>query len=194
MHSQLNNNKPTREKAEEAVRTLISWAGDDPTRKELLETPRRVLDAYTEFFSGYNTKIDDNIDKTFDNSMEYDEMVILRDIQFESHCEHHMVPIIGKATIAYIPDKKIIGISKIARIVDVFAKRLQIQERLSKEIAETLNKILGPKGVGIIVESAHHCLTTRGVYKPGALMQTSHMIGCFKELKILEEFLKSSSK
>ena len=180
--------KPTREEAEDAVRVLIAWAGDDPKRNELLETPKRVIDAYGEFFSGYNKKTEGFVVKAFENIHGYDEMVILRDINFESHCEHHMVPIIGKATVAYIPNDKVIGLSKIARIIDIFAKRLQIQERLTMEIVETIDKAINPKGVGIVIESAHHCLTTRGAYKPGSLMQTSHMIGCFKEENIRREF------
>lgn len=182
--------KPTKEQAEEAVRTLISWAGDDPKRKELLETPRRVVDSYSELFSGYNVKIDEQDYKTFDNEQGYDEMVVLREIDLDSHCEHHMVPIKGKATIAYIPDKKIIGLSKIARIVDVFSKRLQIQERLVIEIAQCLDELLSPKGVGVFIESSHQCLTMRGAYKPGSLMQTSHMIGCFKQENIRRDFFK----
>lgn len=182
--------RPTREQAEEAVRTLIAWAGDDPKRKELLQTPRRVVDSYAELFSGYDIKIDDQDYTTFSNQKGYDDMVVLREIVLESHCEHHMVPITGKATIAYIPDKKIIGLSKIARIVDVFSKRLQIQERLVIEIAECIDKLLKPKGVGVFIESSHQCLTTRGAYKPGSLMQTSHMIGCFKEKNTRREFFR----
>lgn len=181
------NKRPSREQAEEAVKTLISWAGDDPNRKELLETPRRVVNSYLEYFSGYNINIEEQNYKTFPNSENYSEMIILREIDLESHCEHHMVPIIGKVTVAYIPDKKIMGLSKIARIIDVFAKRLQIQERLSVEIATILNNLLSPKGVGVLIESSHHCLSTRGAYKPNSLMQTSHMIGCFKEEAIKKE-------
>lgn len=188
------NKKPTREQSEEAVRTLIAWAGDNPARKELLETPRRVVDSYLEFFSGYDIKIDEQEYKTFENDYNYDDMIVLREISLQSHCEHHMVPISGKATIAYIPDQKIIGLSKIARIVDVFAKRLQIQERLVMEIAQCLNQLLKPKGVGVFIESSHQCLTIRGAYKPGSLMQTSHMMGCFKENNIREEFLKIALK
>ncbi len=181
-------NKPTREEAEEAVRTLIAWAGDNPQRQELLETPRRVVDSYQEFFCGYNKKIDSKIAKTFDNINNYGEMIILKNIHFESFCEHHMQAIIGKANIAYIPDKKIIGLSKLARITDLFAKRLQIQERLVVEIAECLNQIVEPKGVGVIIESAHQCLTTRGAHKPGSVMRTCHMIGNFKDYQIRNEF------
>lgn len=180
--------KPSREAAEEAVRTLIAWAGDDPSRKELLETPSRVVKSYEEFFSGYNQTIIGEIDKTFDNSKNYHDMVILKNIDFESYCEHHMVPIIGKATIAYIPSDRVIGLSKIARILDVYAKRLQIQERLTIEIAESINQVTNAKGVAVVIESAHHCLTTRGAYKPSSLMQTAHMTGCFNQENIKNEF------
>ena len=185
------SNKPTRKEAEQAVRTLIAWAGDNPDRAELLDTPRRVVDSYSEYFSGYAKVIDKKIDKTFDNLNEYDDMVILREMALESHCEHHMVPIIGKVSVGYIPDKKIIGISKIARIVDIFAKRLQIQERLVMEIAQSINQIVEPKGVGVMIESSHQCLNLRGAYKPGSLMKTFHMIGCFKEKSVRKEFLDS---
>lgn len=181
-------NKPTREEAEEAVRTLIAWAGDDPQRIELLETPRRVVDSYKEFFCGYNQKIDSKITKTFDNINNYDEMIILKNIRFESFCEHHMQTIIGEASIAYIPNKKIIGLSKLARITDIFTKRLQIQERLVVEIAECLNQIVEPKGVGVMIESSHQCLTTRGAHKPDSVMRTCHMIGNFKDVQIRNEF------
>lgn len=181
-------NKPTREEAEEAVRTLIAWAGDNPERKELLQTPKRVVDSYQEFFCGYDKKIDSKITKTFNNINHYSEMIILKNIRFESFCEHHMQPIIGEANIAYIPDKKIIGLSKLARITDIFAKRLQIQERLVVEIAECLNQIVEPKGVGVMIESSHQCLTTRGAHKPASLMRTCHMIGNFKDLHVRNEF------
>lgn len=180
--------KPTREEAENAVRVLIAWAGDNPKRAELIETPRRVVDAYQDFFSGYEQKLEGSTIKSFDNLHGYDEMIILRDIAIESHCEHHMVPIIGKATVAYIPSQRVIGLSKIARIVDIYAKRLQIQERLVMEIANALNEVIGPKGVAVVIESNHHCLSTRGAYKPGSLMQTSHMTGCFKQENIRQEF------
>lgn len=180
--------KPTRDEAENAVRTLIAWAGDDPAREELLDTPKRVVKAYEEFFSGYEKKIDDSIAKLFENNYQYDEMIVLKDIDFESFCEHHMVPIVGRVFIGYIPDKKIIGLSKLARIVDVFAKRLQIQERLTMEISKSLQEVLKPKGVGVIVESVHHCLTTRGAHKLNSKMITSYMTGCFKENNIRQEF------
>ena len=188
------NNKPTKAEAEEAVRTLIRWAGDNPNREELLDTPERVVNSYAEFFSGYDLTIDPKTYKSFDNKNGYEEMVILRDIRLESHCEHHMVPIIGRATVAYIPDKKIIGLSKIPRIIDVFSKRLQIQERLVIEIANCLDQLISPKGVGVVIESSHQCLTMRGAHRPISLMQTSHMTGCFKENKTRREFLKMAFK
>jgi GTP cyclohydrolase IA len=180
--------KPTREAAEAAVKTLIAWAGDDPTRKELLETPKRVVKSYEEYFSGYDQKIASEIDKNFENSKDYDDMVILKEINFESYCEHHMVPMIGKATIAYIPNNKLVGLSVMARIVDMFSKRLQIQERLTIEIAEALNQLANAKGVGVVIESSHHCLTTRGPHKPSSIMQTSHLMGCFIQENIRKEF------
>ena len=188
------NKKVTQAMAEEAVRTLIAWAGDNPKREELLDTPKRVAESYKEYFAGYNSNPNNIEYKTFNNKDNYDEMIILRDIRFESHCEHHMVPIVGKAIVAYIPDKKIIGLSKIPRIIDIFAKRLQIQERLVIEITQTLNKIIEPKGVGVIIESSHQCLTTRGAYKPESLMQTTHMLGCFKNENIRKEFLNLAYK
>ena len=180
-------NKPSRDEAENAVRTLIAWAGDNPEREELLETPKRVVKAYEEFFSGYNKKIDQSISKLFPNKYEYDEMILLKDIEFESFCEHHMAPIIGKALVAYIPNEHVIGLSKLARIVDIFAKRLQIQERLTSEIAKELEKVLNPKGVGVIIESSHHCLTTRGAHKRNSKMVTSSLLGCFKDNNIRQE-------
>ncbi|MGB4191677.1 MAG: GTP cyclohydrolase I FolE [Rickettsiales bacterium] len=188
------NNKITKSQAEEAVRVLISWAGDNPDREELLDTPRRVVESYQEFFKGYEINIDKSSFKTFVNKDNYDEMIILRDIRVESHCEHHMVPIIGNAIVAYIPDKKIIGLSKIPRIIDIFAKRLQIQERLVIEVAQAINKIIEPIGVGVFIESSHQCLTTRGAYKPDSLMQTMHLLGCFKQDKTRKEFLNIVNK
>lgn len=180
--------KPSREQAEEAVRILIAWAGDDPKRPELLETPSRVVASYAEFFSGYNKDYKQEAGKVFPNKDNYEEMIILRDIIFESYCEHHLVPIIGKAHIAYIPDKKIIGLSKLARIIDIFAKRLQIQERLTVEVANAINQVTEAKAVAVLIESSHQCLTTRGAYKPGSSMITTHMIGAFKESKMRAEF------
>ena len=182
-------NKPTREEAEEAVRTLIRWAGDDPAREGVLDTPKRVVKAYEEFFKGYATNPQEILSRTFKEVDGYDEMVVLRDITFESHCEHHMVPFIGKAHIAYLPDKKVVGISKLARLVDAFSKRLQIQEKLTAQIATSLNEILSPKGVAVVIEATHQCMTTRGVHKPGVAMQTSHMLGRFRsDPKTRQEF------
>jgi GTP cyclohydrolase IA len=180
----------TKEQALEAVKTLIKWAGDDPNRKELLETPERVVKSYQEFFKGYNMTLD-KVTKTFDKAKHYDDMILLKNIRIESYCEHHMVPIIGKAAVAYIPGDKIIGLSKIARVVEIYARRLQIQERLTVEIAEGLNTMLNPLGVGVVIEAAHQCLTTRGAHKPGSIMRTTHMIGVFKDKDIRREFFGS---
>ena len=172
---------PTREQAIQAVRTLIRWAGDDPDREGLLETPDRVVRSYREFFSGYGQDPREILAKTFSEVDGYDEMIVMNDIRFESHCEHHMVPIIGKAHIGYLPDKRVVGISKLARLVDVYARRLQIQEKMTVQIADTLQEVLQPRGVGVIVEAAHQCMTTRGVHKPGAALVTSRMIGAFRD-------------
>ena len=172
--------KPTREKAEEAVRTLLRWAGDDPDREGLLGTPSRVVRAYEEFFVGYQTDPVEQLQRTFEEVNGYDEMVVLKDIRFESHCEHHLAAIIGRAHIAYLPNKRVVGISKLARLVDVFAKRLQIQEKMTAQIATTLSEVLRPKGVAVVIEAAHQCMTTRGVHKPGVSMITSHMLGAFR--------------
>jgi len=172
---------PTTKEAEEAVRTLIRWAGDDPTREGLLDTPKRVAKAYREFFSGYTVDPHEILSRTFEEVEGYDEMVVLRDIEFESHCEHHMVPFTGKAHVAYLPDKKVVGISKLARLVDAYAKRLQIQEKMTAQIATALNEVLQPKGVAVVIEAVHQCMTSRGVHKRGSVMQTSHMLGRFRE-------------
>jgi len=174
-------NKPTREEAEQAVQTLIRWAGDDPSREGLLDTPSRVVRAYEEHFAGYNEDPVEYLQRTFEEVNGYDEMVVLRDIRFESHCEHHMLPIIGHAHVAYLPNKRVVGISKLARLVEVYAKQLQIQEKMTAQIASTLNDVLAPKGVGVVVEAAHQCMTTRGVRKPGVTMVTSHMLGGFRD-------------
>ena len=173
--------RPSRAEAEEAVRTLIRWAGDNPAREGLRETPRRVVDAYEEFFAGYKIDAEDILRRTFSETNGYDEMVVLRDIRFESHCEHHMAPIIGKAHIAYMPDKRVIGISKLARLIEVFAKRLQIQEKMTAQIAQAIHDVLQPKGVAVVVEGAHQCMTTRGIHKPGVTMVTSTMLGVFRD-------------
>ena len=173
-------NKPSRKQAEEAVKILIKWAGDNPEREGLLETPKRVVNSYKEFFSGYDSKPEQILSKTFDEVEGYDEMVIVRDIAIESHCEHHMVPFIGIAHIGYIPNKRIVGISKLARIADVFAKRLQTQEIMTAQIADTINEVLKPKGVAVVIDAQHQCMTTRGTHKTESSTITSRMIGLFR--------------
>ncbi|MBX6323189.1 MAG: GTP cyclohydrolase I FolE [Rhodospirillaceae bacterium] len=172
--------RPTREQAEEAIRTLILWAGDDPEREGLVGTPSRVVRAYEEFFSGYDIDPVEFLQRTFEEVDGYDEMVLLRDIRFESHCEHHLAPIIGRAHIAYLPNNRVVGISKLARVLDAYAKRMQIQEKLTAQIAKTIDEVLQPKGVAVIIEAAHQCMTTRGVHKPGMNMITSTMLGAFR--------------
>ena len=172
--------RPTRADAEAAVRTLIEWAGDDPTRQGLHGTPARVVRAFEEFFSGYDTDPVELLQRTFDETDGYDEMVVLKDIRFESHCEHHLAPIIGKAHVAYLPQQRVVGISKLARLVEVYARRLQIQEKMTAQIANTLDSVLQPKGVAVVIEAAHQCMTTRGVHKPGVTMVTSRMLGAFR--------------
>ncbi len=172
--------KPTREEAEDAVRTLIRWAGDDPAREGLRDTPKRVIKSYEEYFEGYVTEPCDMLKRTFKDVEGYDEMIVLRDIHFNSHCEHHMVPFTGQVHVAYIPTNKVLGISKIARLVDIFAKRLQIQEKMTAQIAHTLNDMLKPQGVAVVVEATHMCMTMRGVQKPGTVMQTSQLLGLFR--------------
>lgn len=176
-----SQSRPSRQEAEQAVRTLILWAGDDPQREGLVGTPDRVVRSYEEFFAGYELDPSDMLARTFEETDGYDEMVVLRDIRLESHCEHHMVPIIGKAHVAYLPDRRVVGISKLARVVEVFSKRLQIQEKLTAQIANTINDVLQPKGVAVIIEAAHQCMTTRGIHKPGVTMVTSRMLGVFRE-------------
>ena len=173
-------NKPSRKQAEEAVKILIKWAGDNPEREGLLETPKRVVNSYKEFFSGYDSKPEQILSKTFDEDEGYDEMVIVRDIAIESHCEHHMVPFIGIAHIGYIPNKRIVGISKLARIADVFAKRLQTQEIMTAQIADTINEVLKPKGVAVVIDAQHQCMTTRGTHKTESSTITSRMLGLFR--------------
>jgi GTP cyclohydrolase I len=173
--------KPSRQDAEAAVRTLMRWAGDDPSREGLLETPNRVVRAYEEFFAGYDADPADMLSRTFEETDGYDEMVLLRNVTFESHCEHHMVPIIGVAHVAYIPEHRVVGISKLARVVEAFAKRLQIQERLTMQIANTIDAILQPIGVGVVIEAQHQCMTSRGVHKPGVSMVTSCLLGAFRD-------------
>jgi GTP cyclohydrolase IA len=173
--------RPSRAEAEEAVRTLIRWAGDDPEREGLLGTPDRIVRAYQEFFSGYDEDPVALLNRTFEQTEGYDEIVVLKDIRFESHCEHHIAPIIGKVHVAYLPNNRVVGISKLARLVDVYAKRLQIQEKMTSQIANTLDEVLQPKGVAVIIEAAHQCMTTRGVHKPGVTMVTSRMLGAFRD-------------
>ena len=173
--------RPSREQAEEAVRTMILWAGDDPDREGLRDTPGRVVRAYEEFFAGYLQDPREILKRTFTEVEGYDEMIVMNDIRFESHCEHHMVPIIGKVHIGYLPDKRVIGISKLARLVEVYARRLQVQEKMTVQIADTLHDILQPKGVAVVIEAAHQCMTTRGVHKPGVGLVTSRMVGAFRD-------------
>ncbi|QBQ99439.1 MULTISPECIES: GTP cyclohydrolase I FolE [Paraburkholderia] len=172
--------RPSREQAEDAVRVLLRWAGDDPGREGLIDTPSRVVRAYEEFFAGYDHDPSEILSRTFSEVDGYDEMIVLKDIRFESYCEHHMVPIIGRAHVAYLPEHRVVGISKLARLVDAFAKRLQIQEKMTAQIADTLNEVLQPKGVGVILEAAHQCMSTRGVHKAGVTMVTSRMLGTFR--------------
>jgi GTP cyclohydrolase I len=174
-------NRPSREEAEAAVRTLIQWAGDDQTREGLIDTPARVVRAYEEFFAGYAVDPVALLERTFEETDGYDEIVLLRDIRLESHCEHHMVPIIGRAHVAYLPHRRVVGISKLARVVEAYAKRLQIQEKLTAQIANTLQEVLEPRGVAVVIEAAHQCMTTRGIHKPGVTMVTSRMLGAFRD-------------
>ena len=173
--------RPRRAEAEAAVRTLIEWAGDDPDREGLRGTPERVVRAYEEFFAGYAEDPVALLATTFEKTAAYDEMIVLRDIRLESHCEHHMVPILGKAHVGYLPAGRVVGISKLARLVEAFAKRMQIQEALTSQIADTIQDVLQPRGVGVVIEAAHQCMTTRGVRKPGVSLVTSRMLGCFRD-------------
>ncbi len=182
---------PTREQAEEAVRTLIRWAGDDPSREGLLGTPDRVVRSYEEFFAGYHQDPVDILTTTFEETDGYDEVIALRDIALNSHCEHHMVPILGKAHVAYLPNNRVVGISKLARVVEAYSKRLQIQEKLTSQIANAINDVLQPRGVAVIVEAEHQCMTTRGVNKPGVALVTSKMLGAFREDDVLRGELLS---
>jgi GTP cyclohydrolase I len=172
--------RPSRDEAQRAVETLIRWAGDDPLREGLAGTPERVVKSFEEFFEGYAIDPLDLLERTFEEVGGYDEMVLLRDIRFESHCEHHMAPIIGRAHVAYMPDNRVVGISKLARVVEAYARRLQIQEKMTAQIANTINEVLNPKGVAVVIEATHHCMTTRGVHKPGTSMVTSRMLGMFR--------------
>jgi GTP cyclohydrolase I len=183
--------KPSREEAEAAVRTLIQWAGDDPEREGLLGTPSRVVRAYEEWFSGYSDDPREYLKRTFEETGGYDEIVVLRDIRFESHCEHHIAPVIGRVHIGYLPRNRVVGISKLARLVEVFARRLQIQEKMTAEIAACLDTVLKPHGVAVVTEATHQCMTTRGVHKTGVSMITSQMLGTFREdARTRAEFLR----
>jgi len=173
--------KPERGEVEAAIRTIIRWAGDDPGREGLIETPARVVRSLEEFFSGYREDPAAILQKSFEEIDGYDEMVVLRDVRFESHCEHHIAPIIGCAAVAYVPRGRVVGISKLARVVQAFANRLQIQEKLTAQIANTIEAVLQPKGVGVVIKAVHHCMTTRGVHKPDSSLVTSRMLGCFRD-------------
>ena len=177
----VSEDRPTAEEAEAAVRTLLRWAGDDPTREGLRDTPKRVVKSYKELFSGYAVDPVSLLERTFEEVEGYDEIVLLRDIRLESYCEHHMVPIIGRCHVAYLPNRRVVGISKLARVVDAYAKRLQIQEKMTVQIAGTIDQVLRPHGVGVVIEAGHQCMTTRGVHKPGVSMVTSRMLGAFRD-------------
>ena len=189
--SSKKSGKPTREEAEQAIHTLLLWAGDDPDREGLVETPARVARAYDDWFSGYSQDPVRYLKRTFEEVDGYDEMIVLRDIGFESHCEHHMAPIIGKAHVGYLPSNKVVGISKLARVVEAFARRLQVQEKMTAQIANCIEEVLKPKGVGVVVEAVHQCMTTRGIHKSDVSMVTSQMLGSFrKDARTRSEFLQ----
>ena len=173
--------RPSRAEAEAAVRTLLLWAGDDPDREGLRDTPKRVVRAHEEFFAGYGVDPVALLERTFAETEGYDEIVLLRDIRLESYCEHHMVPIVGRAHVAYLPHRRVVGISKLARVIEAYSKRLQIQEKLTAQIANTINEVLQPRGVAVVIEASHQCMTTRGVHKPGVAMVTSRMLGAFRD-------------
>lgn len=181
----------TQDQAEDAVRTLLRWAGEDPAREGLLDTPRRVAKAYGDWFSGYNVDPREYLARTFEEVEGYDELIVLRDIEFESHCEHHMAPIIGKAHVGYLPAGKVVGISKLARVVETYARRFQVQEKMTAQIANCIQDVLQPRGVGVVVVGAHECMTTRGIHKRGVSMITSKMLGSFREdARTRAEFLR----
>ncbi len=173
--------KPSRAEAEDAIRTLLRWAGDDPLREGLLDTPSRVVSAYEDWFSGYTQDPEEYLTRTFEEVEGYDDMVVLRDISFESHCEHHMAPIIGRAHVGYLPTNKFVGISKLARVVEAYARRFQVQEKMNAQIARCIQRVLEPKGVAVVIEGTHQCMTTRGVHKSGVSMVTSTMLGEFRK-------------
>jgi GTP cyclohydrolase IA len=182
--------KPGRPDAEAAFRTVLQWIGEDADRDGLRETPARLVRAFAEYFSGYGQDPEQILQRTFEEIDGYDEMVVLRNVPFESHCEHHLAPIIGRAWVAYVPDRRVVGISKLARVVDAFARRLQIQERLTSQIANTIDEVLKPQGVAVVIRATHHCMSTRGIRKPGADLVTSRMLGCFRDnLMTRQEFL-----
>jgi GTP cyclohydrolase I len=183
--------KPSQAEAEDAVRVLLRWAGEDPTREGLLDTPKRVAKAYGDWFSGYAIEPQEYLARTFKEVAGYDEMIVLRDIEFESHCEHHMAPIVGKAHIGYLPDGKVVGISKLARVVEAYARRFQVQEKMTAQIAHCIQHVLAPRGVGVVIEGSHECMTTRGIHKRGVSMITSKMLGTFREdARTRAEFLR----
>ena len=185
------SDKPTRDQAEAAVRTLLAWAGEDPSREGLLDTPKRVVEAYGDWYSGYAEDPREFLQRTFKEVAGYDEMIVLRDIEFESHCELHMAPIIGKAHVGYLPDGKVVGISKLARVVETYARRFQVQEKMTAQIAACIQDVLQPLGVGVVVEGVHECMTTRGIHKRGVSMITSKMLGSFREdARTRAEFLR----
>ena len=187
--------KPSRKQAEEAVRTLLLWAGEDTRREGLLDTPKRVAEAYKDWFSGYKDDPVGYLRRTFEEVEGYDEMIVLRDIEFESHCEHHMAPIIGHAHVGYLPRNKVVGISKLARVVEAFARRFQVQEKMTAQIANCIQDVLGPKGVGVVIEASHQCMTTRGIHKSNVSMVTSQMLGTFrKDARTRAEFLQMIDK
>tara|TARA_Y100001970_G_scaffold294213_1_gene448607 strand:+ start:6660 stop:7247 length:588 start_codon:yes stop_codon:yes gene_type:complete len=181
MNNKKSSTRPSRKEAEDAIRTLISWAGDDPAREGLLETPKRVIKSYEEFYAGYGKNPEEILSKVFEEIEGYDEIVLVKDILLESHCEHHMVPILGKAHVAYLPDKRVVGLSKLARVVDLFAKRLQTQETMTAQIADTINNVLKPKGVAVVIDAEHQCMSSRGVSKRGTSTVTSRMLGVFRD-------------
>jgi GTP cyclohydrolase I len=185
-----NPARPGRKEAEDAIKTLLLWAGEDPSREGLADTPRRVAKAYEDWFSGYGLDPITFLERTFEEVEGYDEMIVLRDIAFESHCEHHMAPIIGMAHVGYLPNNKIVGISKLARVVDAFARRFQVQEKMTAQIAQCIESVLKPKGVGVVIDAVHQCMTTRGIHKAGVSMVTSQMLGAFRtDARTRAEFL-----
>ena len=188
--SDITNDKPSRDEAEKAVEVLLRWAGDNPSREGLLDTPARVVRAYEEFFAGYNEDPEKMLERTFEEVENYDDIVMLRDIGMQSHCEHHLVPILGRAHIAYLPDKRVVGISKLARVLDLYSKRLQTQETMTSQIANAIDECLNPLGVAVLIKGEHQCMTTRGIHKPGTNTVTKKMTGLFLEARIEDEFFR----